>query len=82
MGSGICLNLVLRSFRSRFRPPMSRRPVTDFGCGRDRQGARSSAVGYKPTFQGVSQNVRFTPESRHSNGETPTVTSGCPLYPQ
>jgi hypothetical protein len=25
-----------------------------------------SAHGYKQTFQGVSQNVRFTPESRHS----------------
>ena len=26
-----------------------------------------SAFGYKQTFQGVSQNVRFTPESRHSD---------------
>ncbi len=28
-----------------------------------------SASGYKQTFQGVSQNVRFTPESRHSSGK-------------
>ena len=34
MGSGIYFNFVPRSFRSRFRPPMLRRPVTDFGCGR------------------------------------------------
>ncbi len=27
--------------------------------------ARMSAYGYKQTFQGVSQNVRFTPESGH-----------------
>ena len=41
-----------------------------------------SAYGYKRTFQGVRQRVRFTPESRHSNREIPTVPSGCPLYPQ
>ena len=26
-----------------------------------------TAYGYKQTFQGVSQNVRFTPESGHSS---------------
>jgi len=41
-----------------------------------------SAFGYKQTLKGPRRYVRFTPESGHSNGETPTVTFGCPLYPQ
>ncbi len=41
-----------------------------------------SASGYKQTFQGVSQNVHFTPESGHSNREIPTLLFGCPLLPQ
>ncbi len=41
-----------------------------------------SASGYKQTFRGVSQNVRFTPKSRHSNRDIPTVPFGCPLCPQ
>ncbi len=28
-----------------------------------------SASGYKQTFQGVSQNVRFAPESRHPEAQ-------------
>ncbi len=41
-----------------------------------------SAYGYKQTSSPYLANVRFTPESRHSNGETPKVTFGCPLCPQ
>ncbi len=44
--------------------------------------ARMSASGYKRTYSGQLVNVRFTPASRHSNGEISTVTSGCPLCPQ
>ncbi len=41
----------------------------------------SLLFGYKQTFGGVSEYVRLTPESRHLNGETPTMTFGCPLCP-
>ncbi len=41
-----------------------------------------SAFGYKQTFRESHQNVRFTPESRHSNREIPTVPFECPLLPQ
>ncbi len=36
-----------------------------------------SASGYKQTFLGVSQRVRFTPESGHQRGEISTATIGC-----
>ncbi len=41
-----------------------------------------SAYGYKRTYSGQLANVRFTPESGHSQRDIPTVIFGGPLSPQ
>ncbi len=40
-----------------------------------------SAYGYKQTYRGQLANVRFTPNSGHSNHDSGSGTCQCPLCP-